>query len=208
MPSLADSTRIAASAARRASITAPEKSKAPGVSRTLILVFLYSRGTTAVEIEIWRRISSGSLSQTVLPSAFLPIRSMAPVMYSKLSARADLPLPLWPSRQMFRIALTVYIVVNSPFGKEPSFHVGSDTRIVTLYMKTALISMVSFVTLQNCVNWRTHTCLSVQNIQKPGPAFVAVNNAAPGLRVIYNSILILKALSPLSPSARRRQYPQ
>ncbi len=51
---------MAASAARRASITSPEKSKAPGVSSTLILQPLYSRGATAAEMEILRRVSSGS----------------------------------------------------------------------------------------------------------------------------------------------------
>ena len=60
MPSLAEQTMMAASAARRASITSPVKSKAPGVSSRLILQPLYSRGATAVEIEICRRISSGS----------------------------------------------------------------------------------------------------------------------------------------------------
>ena len=54
MPSFAAHTIIAASAARSASITAPEKSKPPGVSNRLIFVFLYSKGTTAVEIEILR----------------------------------------------------------------------------------------------------------------------------------------------------------
>ena len=43
---------------------------------------------------------------------------MAPVMYSKLSARAVFPLPLWPSRQMLRIELTVYIVVKYSFRED------------------------------------------------------------------------------------------
>ena len=59
-PSLADSTMTAASAARRASMTAPEKSNAPGVSSRFSFTLWYSRGTTEVEMEIWRRISSGS----------------------------------------------------------------------------------------------------------------------------------------------------
>ena len=51
---------MAASAARRASITSPAKSKLPGVSRMLILQPLYSTGATAREMEIWRLTSSGS----------------------------------------------------------------------------------------------------------------------------------------------------
>ena len=60
MPSLAEQTMIAASATVRASITSPAKSKAPGVSRILILQPLYSKGATEVEMEIWRLTSSGS----------------------------------------------------------------------------------------------------------------------------------------------------
>jgi len=60
MPDLAEQTMMAASAAWRASMTSPAKSKAPGASRTLILQPLYSTGTTEVEMEIWRLASSGS----------------------------------------------------------------------------------------------------------------------------------------------------
>ena len=59
-PSLAEQTMMAASAARRASITSPAKSKAPGVSSTLMRHPLYSSGATAVEMEICRLVSSGS----------------------------------------------------------------------------------------------------------------------------------------------------
>ena len=59
-PSLAEQTMMAASAARRASITSPAKSNAPGVSSTLIRHPLYSSGATAVEMEICRLVSSGS----------------------------------------------------------------------------------------------------------------------------------------------------
>ena len=46
-----------------------------------------------------------------------------------LSARADLPLPLWPSRQMLRIELTVYIVFSYSFREGESFHLGFSNPI-------------------------------------------------------------------------------
>ena len=64
------------------------------------------KGATALETETLRLVSSGSKSQTVLPSAPRPMRSMAPVIYSRLSARAVLPFPLWPSRQTLRMFCT------------------------------------------------------------------------------------------------------
>ena len=51
-PSLAEQTMMAASAARRASMASPAKSKPPGVSSTLILQPLNSTGATDREMEI------------------------------------------------------------------------------------------------------------------------------------------------------------
>ena len=57
-PFLPDTTITAASATLTASSTSPTKSKYPGVSKTLILVFSHSIGTTDVCIENRRLISS------------------------------------------------------------------------------------------------------------------------------------------------------
>ena len=73
------------------------------------LHLLYSTGSTAVEMEYPRLISSGSKSLVVFPSVRLPRRSMALVRNSMLSARADFPSPPWPSRQILRMSLAVYI---------------------------------------------------------------------------------------------------
>lgn len=94
-PDLPVATIRADSATRIAHCTSLSKSKKPGVSSRLILQSFHSTGATAVEIENLRRISSGSKSQTVLPSAILPTRSVAPEILSRLSTSEVLPSPPW-----------------------------------------------------------------------------------------------------------------
>lgn len=59
-PVTAPMTISAASAMRRGPIISPMKSKYPGMSMKLIFVSFHSTGATAVLMENWRRISSGS----------------------------------------------------------------------------------------------------------------------------------------------------
>ena len=79
-PDFAERVMITASAARTPSWNPPAKSNSPGVSITLTLTPSCSNGATAEETEILRLISSGSKSQTVLPSAMVPRRSVAPAI--------------------------------------------------------------------------------------------------------------------------------
>ena len=77
-PLLPDTTITVLPAARKPSLFPPAKSKSPGVSSRFILVSFHSTGRSARETEAFRRISSGSKSHTVLPSATRPSRSEAP----------------------------------------------------------------------------------------------------------------------------------
>ena len=65
-------------AARIPSLTPAAKSKSPGQSMRFTLLSFHSRGATAEATDTLRLISSGSQSQTVLPSAVFPSRSVAP----------------------------------------------------------------------------------------------------------------------------------
>ena len=78
-------------AARR--VTSPTKSAYPGVSRTLTLIPSKSKGASASETEIARLCSSGSKSQTVLPSSTRPILGIAPATKSSASVSVVLPAP-------------------------------------------------------------------------------------------------------------------
>ena len=93
------------SATRIASDTSALKSMYPGVSNMLIFLSNQVMGSTEVEIEIPRLISSSSKSLTVFPSAILPKRSVALDKYSIASAREVFPLPLCPVKQILRILL-------------------------------------------------------------------------------------------------------
>src|SRR3990170_7740605 len=92
-PDTASTTTTAASATCSADLTSPTKSVKPGVSRKLILQSLYSMGMTEVEMEILRRRSSSSKSETVAPSSTLPRRLMTPVLNRTASASEVLPDP-------------------------------------------------------------------------------------------------------------------
>ena len=70
-------------------------------------VAFHSNGATAREIDILRLISSGSVSQTVVPSSVLPARGSTPARWSSASASEVLPLPLWPTRATFRMRSVV-----------------------------------------------------------------------------------------------------
>ena len=77
-PSTAETTTITASTARIAERRSPTKSAYPGASSTLILTPFHSIGAIDSETEMPLRCSSGSWSETVLPSSTVPMRVMAP----------------------------------------------------------------------------------------------------------------------------------
>ncbi len=102
-PSTADTTNTARSAARKAAATSPTKSAYPGVSRTFTLWSSCSNGAMDIDTEIPRRPSSGSKSETVLPSSTRPILGIAPVTKRSASARLVFPDPPWPTSATLRI---------------------------------------------------------------------------------------------------------
>lgn len=64
----------------------------------------HSIGAIASETEIWRRCSSGSWSETVLPSSTVPIRVSAPEVKSIASSKVVLPEPPWPTNRTLRMS--------------------------------------------------------------------------------------------------------
>src|SRR6478672_2828808 len=63
----------------------------------------HSKGATAKESEKPRACSSGSWSQTVVPSSTRPSRFVAPAMWRSASASVVLPDPPWPTIATLRI---------------------------------------------------------------------------------------------------------
>ena len=70
----------------------------------LILTFFHSTGATAAEMEMPRRVSSGSKSVVVEPSSTLPWRSIFPAAKSIDSVSVVLPSLPCPIRATFRIS--------------------------------------------------------------------------------------------------------
>jgi len=102
-PSTALTTRMARSATDRPASTSAMKSAYPGVSMTLILQSSKRNGASANETEICLLTSSGSKSQTVVPSSVRPGRDSTPPATSSASARVVLPAPPWPMSATLRI---------------------------------------------------------------------------------------------------------
>ncbi len=102
-PSTAETTRSTASTARTAEYTSPTKSAYPGASSRLILTSPTSSGAMDSETLMPLRTSSGSWSETVLPSSTFPIRVAAPAANSIASIRVVLPAPPWPRSRTFRM---------------------------------------------------------------------------------------------------------
>src|SRR5919197_3221968 len=63
----------------------------------------YSIGTIDTDVEIPRLCSSGSKSDTVLPSSTRPIRWVSPLLKRSASVRVVFPAPPWPTRATLRI---------------------------------------------------------------------------------------------------------
>src|SRR2546423_6612862 len=69
----------------------------------LILWSFHSNGASARDNDRPRFCSSGSKSQTVVPSSTRPIRLMAPALWRRASASVVFPDPPWPTRATLRI---------------------------------------------------------------------------------------------------------
>ena len=92
-PSHAETTKSAASAARRPARSSPTKSAEPGVSSRLTLTPACSSGARDSATERCSRTSTSSLSLTVVPSVTLPARETVPVRASSASTSVVLPAP-------------------------------------------------------------------------------------------------------------------
>ena len=110
----------ARSAAWSAAATSPTKSAYPGVSSRLTLWPSTSNGASASDTEMRRRSSSGSKSQTVVPSSTRPIRGIAPAAKSSASASDVLPAPPWPTRATLRILAVGNVFTHDPPLVRPS----------------------------------------------------------------------------------------
>ena len=101
-PLTAETTKRAASAARRPARSSPTKSGEPGVSSSVILWPSCSTVATPRETERCWRTSTSSVSRQVVPSSTRPARGSAPVATSRASARVVFPDPAWPTRATLR----------------------------------------------------------------------------------------------------------
>jgi len=79
------------------------KLESPGVSSRLTLRSSHSNEDMAAVIDIWRAFSSGSVSDTVVPSITDPIRLIVPAWNSSASCSDVLPLPRWPTSATLRM---------------------------------------------------------------------------------------------------------
>ena len=60
-------------------------------------------GRIESDVEIWRLCSSGSKSETVVPSSTRPMRWVAPVAKSSASLSMVFPVLPWPTRATLRM---------------------------------------------------------------------------------------------------------
>ncbi len=86
-------TKTADSQTRMTPSVSATKLGSPGVSRRLILRSAHSNELSAAEIDILRDCSSGSESETVVPSRTDPRRFVAPASKSSASCSDVFPLP-------------------------------------------------------------------------------------------------------------------
>ena len=96
-------TKIADSHTRRAPSASAMKLESPGVSIRLTLRSSHSNEDSAAVIDICRAFSSGSASETVVPSITEPIRLIVPASNSSASCSEVLPLPRWPTSATLRM---------------------------------------------------------------------------------------------------------
>jgi hypothetical protein len=96
-------TNTADSHTRNAPSASAMKLESPGVSSRLTLRSCHSNEASAAEIDICRDFSSGSASDTVVPSTTVPRRLTAPAWNSSASCSDVLPLPRWPTSATLRM---------------------------------------------------------------------------------------------------------
>src|SRR3954452_25185009 len=103
----------------------------PGVSIRFTLVSRQSNDASAAEIDIPRAFSSSSESDTVVPSATVPSRVVAPASNNKASCNDVFPLPRWPTRATLRI-LSAACGMPSPLPRTEGGRLPSVPQVVSL----------------------------------------------------------------------------
>src|SRR3954451_23557745 len=130
-PITALTTKTADSHTRRAPSASAMKEGSPGVSMRLTLTSRHSKEASAAEIDIPRVFSSSSESDTVVPSATVPSRGVAPASNSRASGSDGFPLPRWPTRATLRI-LSTACGMPSPLPRTEGRRLPSVPQVVSL----------------------------------------------------------------------------
>src|SRR5215213_10808973 len=103
----------------------------PGVSIRLTFTSRQLNDASAAEIDIPRAFSSSSESDTVVPSATVPSRVVAPASNNKASCNDVFPLPRWPTRATLRI-LSAACGMPSPLPRTEGGRLPSVPQVVSL----------------------------------------------------------------------------
>src|SRR5215212_2757001 len=124
-------TNTADSHTRRAPSASATKDGSPGVSIRLTFTSRQSNDASAAEIDIPRAFSSSSESDTVVPSATVPSRVVAPASNNKASCNDVFPLPRWPTSATLRI-LSAACGMPSPLPRTEGGRLPSVPQVVSL----------------------------------------------------------------------------
>src|SRR3954449_5664215 len=124
-------TKTADSHTRSAPSASAMNDGSPGVSIRLTLTSRHSKEASAAEIDIPRAFSSSSESDTVVPSATVPRRVVAPASNSRASCSDVFPLPRWPTRATLRI-LSAACGMPSPLPLTEGRRLPSVPQVVSL----------------------------------------------------------------------------
>src|SRR5829696_7224806 len=107
------------------------KDGSPGVSIRLTFTSRQLKDASAAEIDIPRAFSSSSESDTVVPSATVPSRVVAPASNSRASCSDVFPLPRWPTKATLRI-LSAACGMPSPLPRTEGGRLPSVPQVVSL----------------------------------------------------------------------------
>src|SRR4051812_24848522 len=130
-PITALTTKTADSHTRSAPSASATNEGSPGVSIRLTLTPFHSNEASAAEIDMPRACSSSSESDTVVPSATVPKRFVAPASNSRASCSDVFPLPRWPTRATLRI-LSAACGMPSPLPRAEGRRLPSVAQVVPL----------------------------------------------------------------------------
>src|SRR5215210_682929 len=124
-------TKTADSHTRSAPSASATKDGSPGVSMRLTFTSRQAKDASAAEIDIPRACSSWSESETVVPSATVPSRVVAPASNNKASCNDVFPLPRWPTRATLRI-LSAACGMPAPLPRTEGGRLPSVPQVVSL----------------------------------------------------------------------------